>query len=531
LALETAAGLIFLNGILNLEVFTGGLPWIALLRPAPECLGFLAVLGVAARRRTPPRPAAGIAVSVAFVLLAAFRLADAWVSVLFSRPLNLYLDAQRLPDLVLLAWTLLSTPGFALALAAGGLGLAGIGWGAWHSLRALGRAWSALNPGPATRWLTAAAGLAALGGAGLQASTPAFFAGPILPRLAQEARFILDLEGIRLRDLAAIRHAAERAGRGPTDLGRLDRAPVFLFVLESYGRAAFSEPGHARRIAPEIQGAERDLWEAGFSMCSSYLSAPTSGGRSWLSHATLASGVRVDGQIRHDLLLASDLAPLAEYFKRAGYRTVRAMPGTLWPWPAGEFYGYQRTYIAGDFGYRGPRFAWAPMPDQFVLDWVRRREIREESGPLFIEFIMVSSHADFEVHAPYLPAWRQIGDGSIFNTLPAVVFPGAWRSADTLSEAYSTAIIYEFTVLKEFIRASRTAGGLFLILGDHQPVGPVAGADRSASVPIHVISRNPEFIRRFMDRGYTAGLVPEHPLPHPGMETFFWDLLEGFSTR
>ncbi len=528
--LKAAAALAVLNGVFNLEAFTGGKSLVLLLRPSPELMGFLAILGLRVRRGLPVRPAAGIALSVALVLLASFRLADALVAEFFSRPLNLYLDARRLPDLVLLAWTLLSPAGFVAALAAAVICLSAIGWGVRRSLGTLSRAWSALDPAPVVRWIAAAAGAAVIGWSGHQAAAPAFFADPTLPRLVRELRFVADLDETRRTDLAAIRGAVERARRTPHDLSRLQRAPVLFFVLESYGRAAFSRPENALRITPLIRSAERELRAAGFGMCSSYLSAPTSGGHSWLSHATLASGVRVEGQIRHDLLLASDLTPLAEYFRRAGYRTVNAMPGTLWPWPEGMFYGYERTYIAGDFGYRGPRFAWAPMPDQFALDWIRRREIENAAGPLFVEFVLVSSHADFEVHAPYLADWNQIGDGSVFNTLPAVVLPGAWGSADTLSEAYSTAIIYEITVLKDFIHQSRLGGGLIVILGDHQPVGPVAGEDLTASVPVHVISRNPDFIRRFMDRGYSAGLVPDLPLPHPGMETFFWDFLEAFST-
>jgi redox-sensitive bicupin YhaK (pirin superfamily) len=46
-----------------------------------------------------------------------------------------------------------------------------------------------------------------------------------------------------------------------------------------------------------------------------------------------------------------------------------------------------------------------------------------------------------------------------------------------------------------------------------------------------VISGNPGFIREFTRRGYTPGLVPVQPLPHPGMETLFWDVLEGFGTE
>jgi hypothetical protein len=359
--------------------------------------------------------------------------------------------------------------------------------------------------------------------------TPALMRSAALPRLAEEARAILDLEGIRRRDQAAIEAAIERSRGTPTNLNVLNRTPVFLFVIESYGQTVFSDPDHAARVAPVVKAAETDLRAAGFGMCSAYLASPTFGGTSWLAHGTLASGVRLNSQIRHDLLLGSDLTPLAEYFNRAGYRTVRAMPGTLWPWPAGKFFRFQRTYIAADFAYKGPDFAWAPMPDQYVLDWIYRQEIQDASDPLLVEFILVSSHAAFDMQAPYVEDWQSLGDGSLFHSLPALTFPGAWSDPPKLAEAYSAAVVYEFTVLSEFIRRFLAGGELVVIMGDHQPCAPVAGTSASWSVPVHVISRNPDAIRRFVQRGYTEGLIPGQAPPHPGMETFFWNFLEDFS--
>jgi hypothetical protein len=302
-------------------------------------------------------------------------------------------------------------------------------------------------------------------------------------------------------------------------------------VVESYGMSAFSDPRQAATVLPAVEAAEAELRSAGLQMCSAYLTAPTFGGGSWLSHATLASGVRIDDQIGHDLLLGSNLVPLAGYFNRAGYHTVRAMPGTLWPWPEGGFYRYGQAFIAPDFGYRGPAFGFAPMPDQFVLSWVARRVIRETPGPLFVEIVLTGSHAAFDLQAPYLEDWDRIGDGSVFRTLPPVVFPVSWTELSEASAAYSAAVAHEITLLKEFIRRFLDGTELVIIVGDHQPCVELTGDDQPWSVPVHVVSGNPDFIREFTRRGYAPGLVPSQPLPHPGMETLFWDVLEGFSTK
>ncbi len=524
---RAAVGLIFLNAVLNAYVLAAGASWVRLLPPVPELMAILAGMCLLIQRATPCRPVGYALLAGLILFFALFRTADGLMSAVFFRPLNLAMDIPRLPDLVFLARTLISPERLALALAGMALFAAAAAWGAWRALAAL-HAFLAALPLTAVAKRLAAGGILVATLGGLQLNAPVV-AIPTLPRLMEELRFLLDLDGVRRQDLAAIAAARDRAAAHPTNLERLGRAPVLLFVVESYGRAAFSHPDHAARILPAIKTAEAELGAAGFLMGSGFLDAPTIGGGSWLTHATLASGMRIESQIRHDLLLASDLTPLAAYFNRAGYRTLRAMPGTLRPWPAGEFYRYEQTVIAPDFDYRGPRFAFAPMPDQFVLDWIWQNAIAGETRPLFVEFILVSSHTGFEVHAPYVVDWRAIGDGGLFKSLRPQVFSGVWFDPAALSEAYSTAIRYEWTVLREFIRQRVGADELIIILGDHQPPGAAAGGDRSASVPIHIITRNAEALARFLERGYTKGLVPDQPLPHSGLETFFWDFLEDFS--
>ena len=351
----------------------------------------------------------------------------------------------------------------------------------------------------------------------------------VLPRLAEEIGCILSLGEIRDRHRAILEHAKQRSLQTGGDLRKLGRVPVFLIVVESYGMSAFSDPRHAAAILPAVREAEADLRSLGFTACSAYLTAPTVGGGSWLSHATLASGIRIDSQIAHDLLLVSDLTPLADYFNRAGYRTVRVMPATFWPWPEGAYYRYGQVFIAPDFGYRGPAFGFAPMPDQFVLDWLGRRILNDTPQALFAEVILTGSHLPFDLQAPYLEDWDRIGDGSVFHALPSKRFPYGWTEIAEASPAYSHAIAHVMTLLKDFISRMRDASGLVIVVGDHQPSVELIGESQPWSVPVHAISANPAFIQEFMRRGYAPGLVPTQPPPHPGLETLFWDLIEGFS--
>ncbi len=528
-ALALPAALVFLNAVLNLDAAIPGRPWESFLQPSPEFLALAVGMSLPGLRGVRFRPALYAPVAGAVIFIGLFRLADTLVPLVFNRPFNLYMDTLRLPDVVRFGRMLLSPVVFVSVLAGVALALSGMAWGVLRCLNIMHTGIAAAGRKPVLACLAAGAIAAGAGSALRPDEAPAWMRPAALPRLAEEVRAILDLDGIRRRDQAAIAAAIERSRNTPANLKALGRTPVFLFVVESYGQTAFSDPGHAARVAPVVRGVEAELRAAGFGMCSAYLGSPTFGGSSWLAHGTLASGVRLESQIRHDLLLGSGLTPLAEHFNRAGYRTVRAMPATLWPSPAGEFYRFQRTYNAADFAYRGPEFAWAPMPDQFVLSRIYRQEIQAATDPLLVEFILVSSHAAFDFQAPYVAEWERLGDGSLFHSLPAVTFPGAWSHPPTLTEAYSAAIVYEFTVLSAFIRQFLTSDELVIIMGDHQPCAPVAGTGASWSVPVHVISRNPDAIGKFLRRGYTDGLIPVQAPPHPGMEVFFWNFLEDFS--
>ena len=238
----------------------------------------------------------------------------------------------------------------------------------------------------------------------------------------------------------------------------------------------------------------------------------------------------LSSQLVYDLLITSDAITIAHIFNRAGYRTVSAMPANEWPWPAEKFFGYQKLYSAPDFEYNGPKFGWSPMADQYVLQSIYQKEISAHVQPLFIEFVLTSSHAPFNRQPPYLANWSQIGDGNIYHRTEAVTFPVVWPELTNASQAYVTSIIYEMKVLKNFIEQFIKDDTLMIIMGDHQPNVQITGPDASWSVPVHVISRNKDFLGPFKRKGYTPGLIPRQPPPHPGMETFLFGLLKSFSS-
>ncbi len=82
-------------------------------------------------------------------------------------------------------------------------------------------------------------------------------------------------------------------------------------------------------------------------------------------------------------------------------------------------------------------------------------------------------------------------------------------------------IIYELNVLKGYLEQYLEDDALILILGNHQPNVQIAGNNRSWSVPIHVLSRNRDFLKPFAARGYTAGIIPRQPPRMTAWRPFF----------
>jgi hypothetical protein len=303
-----------------------------------------------------------------------------------------------------------------------------------------------------------------------------------------------------------------------------------LFLIESYGAAVVERPDFARRVAPVYRAFEEQLGSRGFSLATGLLDSPTAGGRSWLAFATLATGVPPSDQLRYELLLANKPKPLARFFRDAGYRTVLAQPGTTRPWSKGEMFAFEKHYYAWNFEYAGPGYAWATMPDQFVLDFVRRREVMAHASSLFVQYVLVSSHAPWS-HQPILvDDWELIQNGAVYHEQEMVRFPIEWPHFAHAAQAYITSVVYDLEVLQRYLAQFISDDSLIILLGDHQPIPEVAGVSKSASVLVHVLSRDASLLAPFRARGYAAGMRPAKHAPHPPMDSFLPSFLSDFSS-
>jgi hypothetical protein len=495
-------------------------------RPSAELAGVLFLIAMAALAS--PRLVSGHGFAFVLALLvvgaALLNLADAATPSLLGRDLNLYWDLQHLPSL------------FGLARDSAGL------WSASVAAALLVAALSLLIAGAYWIWRMVLATFAdrriAIGAAvlmGVALDVTSFLPAeqrPLATGLGTDiVRHAAAFErGWRAEAEAGVPLPTALASSGPagSNLAGLKRRDVYLVYIESYGTTIFDTSEFRSALRGSLTDFESALRAAGYTIASNRLVSPTFGGGSWLAHATLASGVRMDDPVLYSRLSHSGRKMLPGYFKDAGWRAIEIMPGIKAPDPEARAWGFDRDVYAAELGYRGPSFGWFAIPDQFTLE--RATEIREALGsetPVFSQIVLVSSHIPFSPVPPYLADWN---DAGAFATVPAAAWEEIFRSPDwtVLAPGYLKSLKYDFAVLGDWLAKHLPGNGLVILLGDHQPPAVVGGEAQQWTVPVHVLSRDPDLVAPFISAGYVDGLVPPKTPSPKGMENFLPSFLTAF---
>jgi phosphatidylglycerophosphate synthase len=323
------------------------------------------------------------------------------------------------------------------------------------------------------------------------------------------------------REISRDRYRSTPGSRLLTGLRGKD---VLLLFVESYGQVAVQGTSFSPGVDAVLAAGNAQLKAAGYSARSGWLVSPTFGGISWLAHSTLQSGVRISTQREYDQLVTTHRFTLSQAFGRAGWRTVDVVPSDNRDWKPGKaYYHYDRVYDSRNLGYRGPRFGYATMPDQYTLATLHRLELAApQRQRVFAEVDMLSSHTPWTV-IPRLEPWSEVGHGSLFhNVSPA-------RSASQLTllqhpqlsrDAYGVSIQYSLRTIFSYLQQYGSGNTVVIMLGDHQPHTIITGPGASHEVPIAIIAKDPAVLREFDSWGWQAGLHPTGKAPVWPMERF-----------
>jgi phosphatidylglycerophosphate synthase len=481
-----------------------------------------------------PRRIVAIVAGVLFGLLAVFKVFDVVLYQEFARPFNPVLDWGNVGPAIGVVRDSIGTFATGVALVIVLLGLALV-------VALVTVAAVRLTSATARHRRNSAGGIAVLGLVAAVAATLSIQINPGQPlastgtaRLA--ASQVHDAE-TTMRDQQQFEntiHASDPYASIPTSqlLTGLRGKDVVIAFVESYGQVAVQGTSFSPGVDAVLRSGTTALTRAGYQTRSAFLTSPTFGGISWLAHSTLQSGLWVDNQQRYNQLVASNRFTLSRAFKQAGWRTVSDVPSDDYAWASGtSFYHYDKRYDRRNVGYHGPTFSYASVPDQFTLAAFQRLELQPGHSSVMAEIDLVSSHTPWTPQ-PRMVSWDQLGDGSIFNPMPAQgLAPSvAWGNASTVQALYGQSIQYSMTALIQWITRLHDPNLVVIALGDHQPATTVSGAGANHEVPISIITPDPKVIADVASWNWQSGLLPGPNAPVGSMDAFRNRFLSAFSS-
>jgi hypothetical protein len=213
-----------------------------------------------------------------------------------------------------------------------------------------------------------------------------------------------------------------------------------------------------------------------------------------------------------------------------------------------RFYDFSRYLLYDDFEYEGPYFAYGRMPDQYQLaraaeeigltgagqDTEKMTAGYSAAGypaagysaagekPLFVEYMLCSSHVPWNYIPPYLPDWEFPSNGRVYyDRSRNTYYEESWTAGSEKFEGYAHSIRYSLESALGYIMRLLRNGEVVILVGDHQPAFPVSEKGASFAVPIHILSTDRDVIQPFHRFGYVEGLKPPLGENYPGIERFF----------
>jgi hypothetical protein len=298
---------------------------------------------------------------------------------------------------------------------------------------------------------------------------------------------------------------------------------MMITFIESYGRSAIEDPVMAPGVDATLTAENKKLTDAGFAAKSGWLTSATYGGSSWLGHSTFMSGLWISNQQRYRTVTAGERLTLPGAFKKTGaWDTVGVMPGVQKAWPEQNFYGIDKLYDSHKLGYKGPKFSWSTMPDQYALTAFERLvHSKKHDKPLMSTIILTSSHQPW-APIPELVPQDQVGDGSIYNAIekagkkPADIITDSTKS----KQEYGKSIQYSVSSLINYLVKYGNKNTVLIFLGDHQPIARVSGNHASRDVPVSIVAKDPKVLDKIAAWNWADGLQPKQDTPVWKMNSF-----------
>lgn len=310
---------------------------------------------------------------------------------------------------------------------------------------------------------------------------------------------------------------------------RIGKRPnIYMIMVESYGKIVASHHD-LRQFYDRFMGEIEDaLRKEGWFATTNYSAAPISGGRSWLSMATLLSGTRIHNQALNIFLMKGipEYPHMIRFLRRQGYHTFTLQP-VMRKRLGFSFEHYQAYYdfntwvYFDDLDYTGEIFGWGMVPDQYSINYAHDKYLASTGVPYFLFFATVMSHAPWYDLPPYPADWRTLNATEFHKDEPDISEGSEmWdktkarytqRVTERLGlkdvfklEDYLNHMEYQIRVITDYIVDMAPDNSVFIIIGDHQPpkLSPI---DQGFQTPVHVVSTDRTFVDALQSYGFVPG--------------------------
>jgi len=358
----------------------------------------------------------------------------------------------------------------------------------------------------------------------------------------------------------------------------LTKPNIYFIVVESYGRVIMDEQRFKDHYLGYLKELQSSLNGAGWHSTSNLTRSPITGGASWISYTSMLYGLNVKGQGLYLTLFKnkfiSEYDSLFHWLKRQGYTTSRL--SNLGGYEKMEIpydqystlYGIDKWIKYKDLNYQGREYGFGPSPpDQYAIHFAEEelrtsthinvvqqqpskhselsthdKDLKQEqiskhvegsalkglsineSPPRAMFFITQNSHTPFETPTQVVDDWRELSDEKDRTSTKSKI----WSKPDFAR--YGDAIEYQIRFLTDFILKKGRKDDIFILIGDHQPASlsiPISKFE----TPIHVISKDQEFVRLFNEYGFLEGMHPGGSKTPIAQEAIHWALLRSLIRR
>ncbi len=424
---------------------------------------------------------------------------------LFGRSVNLYWDAQYLPDVARMLAEVANPFQIAMVLAGALLGVTVI----FFALRfALVRVTHGFSDPKELRLLSLIMAILTLGYFMGHLNQPIhtlkYYSLPLTKTYWGQVKFI---SSVMANEASEVIPPGEPLG--DFDLSGLKGSDVIVQFIESYGATAYDTASIAEIIAPAQQNFYNSVGDTNRRVVSAFIDSPTFGGNSWLAHASFMTGLDINQLSTYNLLMTQQRTTLSDKFAAQGYQAIALMPGLQADWPEGAFYGFDSIYGAKEIAYKGPEFGWWRIPDQYSLTQLHDIEIsKHPRQPLFLLFNTITPHMPFRPTPPYQSDWSRLLTDKPYDQQAVEESLSLLPEWNNLQPAYAGTLAYTFTYLSGYLRNYPDDDFVWVILGDHQPLAAVSGQDVRWDVPVHIVSSNNKIIEDLLQKGFVEGMTP-----------------------